>query len=370
MALQIFPKFIQFSGKNTRCLFPNPGEVERWGECNLNQTKVKTFVGILRQHYEDGHHVSVSWEGLSLLSDERIEFLGSVFRAAGYEPRIVVSSRYYHEWVPSWIQQYFRPAKYNKQLDKFEDAGGARIPTLPQFLADPLFYHRYCYFGFDDCHYDWLSTSNAPAASLRNRFKRFFPSVQLFQYSQEGDLVTNFICQALQFADKTCHGLQDGTLTSPERDLQKSLLLITMDYQYLAQAAYDKYNLVHFSEKRQVFAKRIRRHHERLISQQCKGKCSNETELPFDRLCLSKNEKELFANRTISYELEVFPSDFVQSDGGKKYEELLWNMILDRTEDDKYCALDVNKTLVKPEWELFFRGLEPRTKKKNTKSPP
>jgi hypothetical protein len=270
--------------------------------------------------------------------------LGSVFRAAGYEPRIVVSSRHYHEWVPSWIQQYYRPAVYNKQVNTFEDAGGARIPTTQQFLEDPLFYHRHCYFGFDDCHYDWLATDNAPAANVRNRFQRFFNDVQIFRYNQEGDLVTNFICQTLQFAEKTCRGLQNGVIMVPPR-LQGAIPRVLMDCEYLAQAAYGKYDLVEYSEKRRLLVTRIKQHQAIKMH-------------PFPLQCLTESEKKIFTNRMISYEREVFPEDFAGSDGGQKYESLLRATALDKMEDDKYCMIDVNKTLAEPRWDVFFTALE------------
>jgi hypothetical protein len=310
----------------------------------MNQTKVQDFVSDLREHYEQGHHVMVSWEGISLLSDERLDLLGTVFRAAGYEPRIVVSSRHYHEWVPSWIQQYYRPAGYNKQVNMFEDAGGARIPTTQQFLEDPLFYHRHCYFDFDDCHYDWLATDNAPAAHVRNRFQRFFSDVEIFRYNQEGDLTTNFICQALRFADKTCRELQKGALKVPPPQ-QRHLSRIIMDCEYLAQAAYGKYDLVEYSEKRRSFVSKIKQHQAIKMH-------------PFALQCLNESDKMLFTNRMISYEREVFPDDFAGIDGGQKYESLLRTMVVDKMEDDKYCMIDVDKTLAEPWWDDFFTSLE------------
>jgi hypothetical protein len=335
----------------------------------MNQTKVQDFVADLRNHYDHGHHVVVSWEGLSLLSDERLDLLGTVFRAAGYEPRIVVSSRHYHEWVPSWIQQYYRPAGYNPQNFKFEDAGGARIPTTQQFLEDPIPYHRHCYFGFDDCHYDWLATDNAPAANVRNRFQRFFNDVQMFRYNQGGDLVTNFICQALQFADNTCRGLQDGELSAPPR-LQEAIPRIIMDYEYLSQAAYGKYDLVKYSKKRRNLVMKVKRHHQRKISKCVALDCDQTTLHPFDLQCQTDSEKQIFTNRTISYEREVFPDDFGGSDGGQKHESLLRTMVLDKMEDDKYCVINVDKTLAEPWWDVFFTYLEEGIDPYKNRNPP
>jgi hypothetical protein len=60
----------------------------------------------------------------------------------------------------------------------------------------------------------------------------------------------------------------------------------------------------------------------------------------------------------ISYEREVFPEDFAGSDGGQKYESLLRASALDKMEDDKYCMIDVDKTLAEPWWDVFFTALE------------
>ena len=344
-----------FSDGKVKCLFPLAGDIEEHGECRMNQTRVQSFVGVLRHHYNLGHHLIVSWEGLSLLPEERLDLLGNVFRAAGYEPRIVVTSRYYHEWVPSWIQQHFRPAGYNPQLNKFEDAG-ATIPTIQQFLEDPLPYHTHCYFGLADCHYGWLANEDAPAANLRDRFQRFFNNVQIFQFNQEGDLVTNFVCQTLRYAKKTCRGLQDGTLLVPEH-LQESIARSIMDYEYLAQAAYDKYYLLQYSEKRRAFVGMIQKHHQRKISS-CKFSCSHAALRPFVLQCPTENEKRIFTNRSIAYERELFPDDFVLNDAGEDYESMLRNEAMYKMKGDKYCLINVHKTLEEPQWDVFFRYLE------------
>ena len=79
---------------------------------------------------------------------------------------------------------------------------------------------------------------------------------------------------------------------------------------------------------------------------------------PFALKCQTKSEKQFFTNRMISYEREVFPDDFMGSDGGQKYESMLRTMALDKMKDDKYCTVDVSKTLAEPWWDFFFTSLE------------
>jgi hypothetical protein len=323
----------------------------------MEQEEVQDFIGFLRNHYDQGHHLVISEEAICYLSDERLDFLARVIRAAGYEPRIVITSRQYHEWVPSWIQQEFRPAKWNKKYyEIFHDSGGARIPTIPQFLENPLPYHWQCHF--DDCHYDWVATDHAPAVIVRNQFQRHFNDIQIFPFNQEGDLATNFICQTLQFADKTCRSLQDGSFEAPPQ-LNEAIPRVRMDYEYLAQAAYDKYKMVEYSKHRRALVTMIQRHHRLAILNCQRGvnDVSCATNHPFALQCLTESEQQLFARRLVSYERELFPNDFVGTDGGKKYEELLRTKALEKIKDEKYCVIDVEKTLRDPRWSVFFISL-------------
>jgi hypothetical protein len=131
-----------------------------------------------------------------------------------------------------------------------------------------------------------------------------------------------------------------------------------MDYEYLAQAAYGRYDLVKYSKKRRNLVVKIRHHHEIKTSNCQTFDCAQTTLHTFDLQCLTESEKQFFTNRMISYEREVFPDDFVGSDGGQKHESLLRTMALDKMEDDKYCMIDVDKTLADPWWDDFFTTLE------------
>jgi hypothetical protein len=304
----------------------------------------------------------MSWEGISLLSDARLQLLGNVLRDAGYDPRILVTSRHYHEWVVSWIQQYFRPATYNRHLLVFDDQdGGARIPTVHEFFQsqDPRPYHTFCMF--DDCQYEWLAVDQAPAAAVRDRFLQFFSTVEVVPFNQpKGDLVTNFVCQVLPLATTTCRQLQTG---SPPPRLKEAIPRYQMDYEYLAQAAYDKYTGLapQYSTRRRALSERIGFHHQHYISQCSKkgiggrrpGPCT--TLHPFPMICMTPAEKQVVTDRLIEYERDLFPNDFSLD---SHYEDWLRTKALeDMTTDDKYCRLDVDTTLKEPWWDVFFTCL-------------
>ena len=126
--------------------------------------------------------------------------------------------------------------------------------------------------------------------------------------------------------------------------LQEVIPHIVMDYEYLAQAAYGKYDLVKYSKKRRNLVVKIRHHHKIKTSNCQSFDCAQTTLHTFDLQCLT----------------ESLPDDFLGSDGRQKHESLLRTMALDKMEDDKYCMIDVDKTLADPWWDDFFTTLEQR----------
>jgi hypothetical protein len=110
---------------------------------------------------------------------------------------------------------------------------------------------------WDSLKINKLATYNASAANVWNQFQHFLNDIQIFWYNQEGDLVTNFICQALQFAENTCHGLQDGVLmVAPQQ--QGAIPHIHNGLQISCPSSLCQvYDLVEYLEKRRCLVRRI-----------------------------------------------------------------------------------------------------------------
>lgn len=353
--------FMDFA-KAHKCLFPTAEHVAKHGECTLDSPASQEFLQQLSQHHAKGHHITMSWEGISLLSTQRIQLLKDILQHAGYSnPRIVISSRYYHEWAHSWIQQYFRPQTYNRHMHQFGPQG-ATIPTLCEFLAkDPIPYHNFC--TFDTCYFDWLDhSSHAPATLVRDRFSQLgFSNIQIFPFNQDNghDLVTNFVCQTFQAATQTCQYLHN--MKEPPPRLKEHKPRLQLDYEYLVQTAYQNYNLTVYNTQRQTLSLAVRRHHRKFLS----GCGLIGVEMPCSTLrplgpliCLTDHEKELLIHKVVSFERELFPRHFEK----KEFEVSLRQTVKQDLQDDKYCWLGTQETLVQPEWDQLFTKLVERAK--------
>lgn len=91
-----------------------------------------------------------------------------------FHVRIVVSYRRYFDWLPSFYFQHNHKAK--KKM------------SLLTFIQNHL-----------------SKTTIHPTMEARNKYLPHFHDVQIFNMHQEGDLVTNFVCQTLPVATNVCN---------------------------------------------------------------------------------------------------------------------------------------------------------------------
>jgi len=262
-----------------------------------------------------------------------------------------------------------------------------------------------------------------PALSLLHKFQRYFPNNkknphQLFQFNQQdpkkeknhNDLVTNFICQTLPKATRTCLGLKNGEIQIPPQ-LNEAIHRARMDYEYVLQEAYTRYGYdskcmgtvrngvrrpninpddddeknnknitddinndnrrkitrnviwktrvkkeqppVSASFLRKQMSQSMRDYHHHTISKcppyQYYYNCTTLYEFPL--ICPTDDERRLLTRKTVQFETMMFDesdSDIIQSLAMEK----MYN-------NSKYCVTDVDQTLQDPRWDYFFRKILP-----------
>jgi len=159
-----------------------------------------------------------------------------------------------------------------------------------------------------------------------------FP-VSVFNIHQEGDLVTNFVCQEVKEANDMCQKL---TKKPNIRKKRNSGSPIIPDYDIMAVHAYEQ-GLVHQFDNRFELAEAIREHHKK-EKEDLPRKCPDKQAL--DELYIASKKFESWA---LTFGEDSKPlTDFDES----------WNYAL---ESKKLCGVDPKAALEQGVWKSFFR---------------
>jgi hypothetical protein len=161
------------------------------------------FVDQLRQ----GHNLILSTEHIASKGEHQISnpFLWKKL-LQGFSVKVVVAYRHYFEWYPSFYYQEHLRDRFRTQ---WPDEGGKPMPSLLAYLQDHL-----------DVLWDGAAgrPQNTPP-SHRNTthmslwmyltWSKVFEDVQLLDLHHPGDVLVQFVCQALPGAVETCAFLKE-----------------------------------------------------------------------------------------------------------------------------------------------------------------
>lgn len=220
----------------------------------------KQLTDRLAYHYTQGNNVIFSVERFSegVASDEGWEFLKSSLK--DWNVRIVVAYRRFYEWVPSL---------YFQQNHKRNAKSASVIAYTEQKLN---------------------STTAHPASETYCRFAKHFDEVYIFSLHQEGDLLENFVCQALPTANQVCHNLRQGNRTEAAVRVSHS---------------FDAHRLVAAAHKKGLLPSADNRRIGRLSARLYQFQNSNWTEYGQYLKCLSPQSKTRLWNLSLSFEEDV-----------------------------------------------------------------
>ena len=173
-----------------------------------------------------------------LISDENLDerFVGALRDAIDdrkFRVKVVVVYRQIHQWLPSWYSQINkntdRDSKGNLLQDEnglvtiephthWPSEGGIHIPSFSTW------YKQFTQY--------WDSSDLAPhhpSVHFMNAYKPYFDHVNIYDMNQEGDFVTNFMCQMLPEAPNTCKHLKQGMtlpLSNPSVNVEHDILSV------------------------------------------------------------------------------------------------------------------------------------------------
>mmetsp|Transcript_17846 Transcript_17846/g.20548 ORF Transcript_17846/g.20548 Transcript_17846/m.20548 type:complete len:450 (+) Transcript_17846:248-1597(+) len=289
-------------------------------------------------------------------SNEFLANLNSTIRRAWvdatrdkWDVRIVVSYRRFHELLPSNYNQHFKktriPAK--KSVDGHHNwpgiGGNIRVPSLPEYLLSKI----------NDKEFESFNSYQAWSEDFPNN------ATSVFHFHQEGDLTTNFVCQAIPCAQTMCDQMTKKTIARPLSNSNRSTNYL--GYDILAVYAYEQ-GLVHEFYNRYSLAMAIGKHHkEWLLSGGTNSSASTTTETDIDNLhlpmvCLNADALAKLYEISLWFELWAKPfapkptTDFDAS----------WNATLDK---QTLCSVDAAKALEQVGWKEFFHSRYSKNKK-------
>jgi hypothetical protein len=226
-------------------------------------TIAKHLTDRLTYHYSQRNNVIFSVERFSqgIKSDEGWKFLKSSLK--DWNVRIVVAYRRFYEWIPSL---YFQ---HNHGRNK---AATASVIAFTEQILN--------------------ATTTHPASSTYGHFAKHFDDVYLFSLHQDGDLMENFVCQALPTANQVCHNLRQGNRTEAAAKVRVS-------------HSFDAHRLVAAAHKKGLLPSADNRRIGRLSARLDQFQNSNWTEYGQYLKCLSLQSKARLLNLSLSFEEDV-----------------------------------------------------------------
>lgn len=298
----------------------------------------------LDHHYSLGNNMIYSLEAMSNHLEDRPEtwalFL-SLFE--GWEVRIVVAYRHYFDWIRSMYFQQHIGKKY-KRL--WPHQRGLAIPSFRQFLANHL--HRWSEGNPSNDADSWGQHLTLYTIQY---FLKHFEDVRVFDLHQEGDVLTNFVCQMMPGADTVCHRLRNEAFVEAIVKRESH----SFDADHLALAAYEG-GMLDKDVFRGDAIKSIEQHLQ----------TTNDLSNPNNMACLSKELSAMFLNASLWFEREVAAS--IPGGGDLravfKRDNSDHKALFNRASDSgKFCEINSKNVLELEHWRKLIADIGAKKKK-------
>lgn len=238
-----------------------------------------------------------------------------------WEVIVVVTYRRYYEWITSFY--------YQENLQRFFPN---RKETMESFIMNILEQSRSLKKDGK-----WLHVH--PTFHAYTKYKNHFDHVKIINLHdvKQGDIATNFICNAVPNADHTCSYMKSSTFKSPI--LRKSTGL---DFHLLVQIAFDrKYIQMHLFDSNLIYdqaVKATKRFHEESFEDE------------FSYKCLPSDITDEILEMSQAFEKELLPDWYQIDENRKSLHDGFQNVL----KEQRFCEPDYEEILSKSEWRNFF----------------
>lgn len=273
-----------------------------------------------------------------LLSDENLDerftqTLAEVIDESKFHIKVVVVYRRIHEWLVSWYNQINKSTNKDADGNFLKDENGQPIREKHHLwpaeggVHVPSFTTWYREFVRELGPSSDLVNQH-PSIHFMNVWKKVYPdNIAIYNMHQDGDLVTNFMCQMMPEAKKSCEALQEGL------DLPLKNPSVKIEHDIIAVAAYER-GLIETSVSRQEAMEQVTKYVKeagKTLPRICDERVESEI-----RDWLLQSEKVMMQQTNEVDLADVFSS--YQANG-------------------KLCDIDVESIIRDNDWIDFFRTM-------------
>eukprot|EP00977_Amphora_coffeiformis_P010160 scaffold2363_cov159-Amphora_coffeaeformis.AAC.22 len=249
--------------------------------------------------------------------DRMIEDLGPTFRLA-----VIVVYRRYFDLLNSQYNQKYKAAVGKKESNEWPGSGGEHVPSYPRFVDAIL-----------EALKEGKSVYGTTPEQVLPAFRGKVDLLYVMDY-HDGDLLTNFFCNALPDAPQTCQTIRDLEARPPSVNVGTSLV----EYDRLSTAAYAQGWIDGTRYKRPDMASAVRIYNEKVLN-------ATWTDLPLT--CASVDSMKTLFKRSLAMERNVLADH-----GDAKAHLDHYNAFRAAR---KHCSIDVLAVLQDSKWQAFFQ---------------
>jgi hypothetical protein len=308
---------------------------DRWTNCKVSETLLQILT-----------NASVEKKNL-LLSDENLDhrFAGALREAISdklFRVKVVLVYRRIHTWLPSWYSQINKTANVDSKGNllrnengppvrlphtKWPSEGGVHVPNFSVWYKEFV-----SHFDSSDL------VSNHPSIFFKNAYEPYFNHIEVYDMGQDGDLVTNFMCQMVPEASKTCHRLKEGTIYLPLSNPS-----VDVEHDILSVQAYE-HGLVDINRglSRSEVVEEVRKHLE-----------NHKSSITLPRKCDNGAMRDQIHDWLLDSEKAMFPeawSPSVSEDLENQYNDYYYGK-------GNLCDVDIEAVMSDEKWIEFFASL-------------
>jgi hypothetical protein len=324
-------------------------------------------------HLRQGNNMILSLEAMSSHLKDRTK-VWRVFLPLfqGWRVRIVVGYRHYFDWIPSMYFQNHAGPKYKRWS---HEKNGQVQPSFYDYLDQHLetWDKRK---DASDFSYDadvWSLGQHLTLASFQ-KFAKHFEDVMIFNLHQQGDPVTNFVCQMLPTArnGNVCQMLLTQQ-QNHDHDHDRKHHHNTTSQQRMSHS-YDADRLAYYAYEKGILPKGIPKLEVvKQIVDRMKEEEEKESSSPLDNKlfsCLPRAVEAQFLNASLSFERAILSELHRHTNMPQKI-EMHQNMsdhislFHQAKVKGKYCEIDPAKVLMDDSWRKFLSEIVLHKQKKN-----
>eukprot|EP00977_Amphora_coffeiformis_P013470 scaffold3570_cov227-Amphora_coffeaeformis.AAC.4 len=305
----------------------------------------KNFLGLLKARRDEGRSIIYSEEDFAIkfvgmqggMGRSPIDWpsLQMALEEQDWEPVIIVGYRRLYEIMPSAKQQWDQWTPNSDLLVKWPPEGRTLQPLFPDVLSDPRLY--------DDYEPKWVPRTIQWSYTdhLVRMISPYLP-VRLLNMHDPLSIRSTFLCRVIPHAPNACRQSQidDAEQEELHRNEEQSLF-----YDRIATEAADRkwFDKSKFSRHQVGLALRDYFENERE---------SNPHNLPL--ICPNATQLESLLERSLTKEQQILTPQVAES---MRDEHIagFWKAVT----KNKFCWIDVNKTLEDPHWRQFFSEIVP-----------